>query len=117
MLAAFARGRTGEAAGHAAQLLSLGLFDRDQLAVPVGRLSTGQLQRLALARLLSAPSDVLLLDEPTNHLSPALAEELETALTGYNGTLVIVSHDRRLRRHWRGAHLALQATETSAATC
>ncbi|MFC0597930.1 ATP-binding cassette domain-containing protein [Streptomyces palmae] len=116
-LAAFARGRTGEAAGHAAQLLSLGLFDRDQLAVPVGQLSTGQLQRLALARLLSAPSDVLLLDEPTNHLSPALAEELETALTGYNGTLVIVSHDRRLRRHWRGAHLALQAAETSAATC
>ncbi|MEE1805516.1 ribosomal protection-like ABC-F family protein [Streptomyces sp. BE133] len=117
VLAAFARGRTGEAAGHAEQLLSLGLFDRDQLTVPVGRLSTGQLQRLALARLLSAPSDVLLLDEPTNHLSPALVEELETALTGYNGTLVIVSHDRRLRRRWRGAHLALHAAETSAATC
>ena len=105
-----------EAAAHAEQLLSLGLFDRDQLTVPVGRLSTGQLQRLALDRLLGAPSDVLLLDEPTNHLSPALAEELEAALTGYNGTLVIVSHDRRLRRHWRGTHLALQATETSAAT-
>ncbi|MEV5986345.1 ribosomal protection-like ABC-F family protein [Streptomyces sp. NPDC052051] len=117
VLAAFARGRTGEADGHAEHLLSLGLFDRDQLTVPVGRLSTGQLQRLALARLLSAPWDILLLDEPTNHLSPALGEELETALTGYDGTLVIVSHDRRLRRHWQGTQLALQATETSAATC
>ena len=117
VLAAFARGRAGEAAGYTEQLLSLGLFDREQLAVPVGRLSTGQLQRLALARLLSEPSDVLLLDEPTNHLSPALVEELETALTGYNGALVIVSHDRRLRRRWRGAHRAVQAAATSAAKC
>ncbi|WP_405683059.1 ribosomal protection-like ABC-F family protein [Streptomyces sp. NBC_00057] len=117
VLAAFARGRAGEAAGHTERLLSLGLFDRDQLTVPVGRLSTGQLQRLALARLLSEPSDVLLLDEPTNHLSPALVEELETALTGYNGAIVIVSHDRRLRRRWRGAHLAMRATSTSATKC
>ncbi|MGO4421452.1 ATP-binding cassette domain-containing protein, partial [Streptomyces sp. MCAF7] len=115
VLAAFARGRAGEAAGHAERLLSLGLFDREQLTVPVGRLSTGQLQRLALARLLSEPSDVLLLDEPTNHLSPALVEELETALTGYDGTLVIVSHDRRLRRRWQGTHLAMRPTPTSAA--
>jgi ABC-type molybdenum transport system ATPase subunit/photorepair protein PhrA len=50
--------------------------------VPVTRLSTGQRQRLALARLVSRPADILLLDEPTNHLSPALAEELETALAG-----------------------------------
>ncbi|WP_438483819.1 ribosomal protection-like ABC-F family protein [Streptomyces sp. S186] len=116
VLAAFARGRAGEAAGHTERLLSLGLFDRDQLALPVGRLSTGQLQRLALARLLSEPSDILLLDEPTNHLSPGLVEELETALTGYDGTLVIVSHDRRLRRRWRGTHLPVQATPTPAAT-
>ncbi|SCF81578.1 ribosomal protection-like ABC-F family protein [Streptomyces sp. Ncost-T10-10d] len=113
VLAAFARGRAGEAAGYTERLLSLGLFDRDQLTVPVGRLSTGQLQRLALARLLSEPSDVLLLDEPTNHLSPALVEELEAALTGYEGALVIVSHDRRLRRRWRGTHLAMHATSTS----
>ncbi|AJC61601.1 ribosomal protection-like ABC-F family protein [Streptomyces sp. 769] len=117
VLAAFARGRAGEADEHAERLLSLGLFDRDQLTVPVGRLSTGQLQRLALARLLSEPSDVLLLDEPTNHLSPALVEELETALAGYDGALVIVSHDRRLRRRWRGAHLAVQATATAATAC
>ncbi|MGW1836008.1 ribosomal protection-like ABC-F family protein [Streptomyces sp. NPDC002067] len=115
VLAAFARGRTGEPADHAERLLSLGLFDRERLTVPVGSLSTGQLQRLALARLLDEPSDVLLLDEPTNHLSPALVEELETALAGYGGTLVIVSHDRRLRRRWQGARLDLPGAALSTA--
>jgi len=114
LLAAFARGGAGQAAEHAERLLSLGLFNRDQLAVPVGALSLGQRQRLALARLVSEPSDVLLLDEPTNHLSPALVEDLEAALADYDGTLVIVSHDRRLLRCWNGAHLALQATPTPA---
>ncbi|MFJ6569313.1 ribosomal protection-like ABC-F family protein [Streptomyces sp. NPDC091292] len=115
VLVAFARGRAGDAAGFAEQLLSLGLFDHEQLHVPLGRLSAGQLQRLALARLLSEPSDVLLLDEPTNHLSLALVEELETALTAYDGSLVVVSHDRRLRRNWRGTHLAMRATPLSTA--
>ncbi|MBE1532666.1 ribosomal protection-like ABC-F family protein [Actinomadura algeriensis] len=110
LLAAFARGRPGAPAEHADRLRSLGLFDAGLFTVPVGRLSTGQRQRLALARLLGEPSDVLLLDEPTNHLSPALVEDLETALAGYPGALVVVSHDRRLRRRWRGAHLAMGAT-------
>ena len=115
LLAAFARGRPGQPAGHAELLLSLGLFHRDQLTVPVGRLSVGQQQRLALARLLSEPADVLLLDEPTNHLSPALAEELERALDAYQGTLLVVSHDRRLRRSWRGTHLTLRTAAPAAA--
>ncbi|WP_175583028.1 ribosomal protection-like ABC-F family protein [Nocardia cyriacigeorgica] len=109
LLAAFAHGRTGEPAEHTERLMSLGLFDRTQLATPVANLSTGQRQRLALARLLSEPTDVLLLDEPTNHLSPGLVEDLEAALTDFRGALVIVSHDRRLRQRWRGAELALSA--------
>ncbi|GGZ32714.1 ribosomal protection-like ABC-F family protein [Streptomyces poonensis] len=115
LLAAFARGRAGDADEHAERLLSLGLFDPDRFTVPVARLSTGQRQRLALARLLSEPSEVLLLDEPTNHLSPALAEDLEAALADYDGALVVVSHDRRLRRRWRGDHLAVRPAPASAA--
>lgn len=109
LLAAYARGREGDADEHAEQLLALGLFERAQFTVPTARLSTGQRQRLALARLVSRRVDVLLLDEPTNHLSPALAEELETALAGFAGTVVLVSHDRLLRRRWRGTHLAVRA--------
>ncbi|GAB2681244.1 ribosomal protection-like ABC-F family protein [Nocardia goodfellowii] len=108
VLAAFARGRAGTSEQHAEKLLSLGLFPPEQLATRVENLSTGQRQRLALARLVTESVDVLLLDEPTNHLSPGLVEELETALAGYRGALVIVSHDRRLRCRWRGARLDLR---------
>ncbi|RII13453.1 putative ABC transporter ATP-binding protein YheS [Streptomyces sp. YIM 130001] len=114
LLGAFARGRSGPAAEHREHLLRLGLFTAEQLTVPVRGLSSGQRQRLALARLVTQPSDVLLLDEPTNHLSPALVEELETALAGYDGALVIVSHDRRLRQRWQGAQLALSAAAPQA---
>ncbi|WP_228989243.1 ABC-F family ATP-binding cassette domain-containing protein [Streptomyces sp. DH8] len=107
LLAAYGRGLPGGPDEHAEQLLALGLFDRARLSTPVARLSTGQRQRLALARLVSRPADLLLLDEPTNHLSPALAEELETALAGFGGAVVLVSHDRLLRRRWRGRHLTL----------
>ncbi|MEE6260341.1 ribosomal protection-like ABC-F family protein [Plantactinospora sonchi] len=109
LLAAFGRGLPGTADEHLDQLLALGLFDPDRISVPVGRLSTGQRQRLALARLLSVPADVLLLDEPTNHLSPGLVEELETALDDYPGALVVVSHDRRFRHRWRGTHRTMSA--------
>ncbi|EFE78844.1 ATP-binding cassette domain-containing protein [Streptomyces filamentosus] len=114
LLAAYARGLPGEPDEHAERLLALGLFDRARLSVPVGRLSTGQRQRLALARLVGRPADILLLDEPTNHLSLDLAEELEAALAGFAGAVVLVSHDRLLRRRWRGAHLALRPARVSA---
>ncbi|MEV6236956.1 ribosomal protection-like ABC-F family protein [Lentzea sp. NPDC051838] len=105
VLAAFADGVPGE--DHAESLMSLGLFRSADFATPVGALSVGQRRRLALARLLRQESDVLLLDEPTNHLSLALVEELEGALAGYPGAVVVVSHDRLLRQRWSGGELEL----------
>ncbi|MET9347064.1 ABC-F family ATP-binding cassette domain-containing protein [Streptomyces termitum] len=102
--AAFGEGREDE-------LLALGLFTARDLATPVRLLSVGQRRKLELARLVTAPADLLLLDEPTNHLAPALVEEIEAALASYRGTLVVVSHDRRLRAGFRGRRLALEPAE------
>lgn len=99
LLPAFAAGLRGDIDEHADRLLRLGLFRSADLTVPLGGLSAGQYRRLALARLLVGHYDILLFDEPTNHLSPVLVGELEEALAGFAGTLVVVSHDRELR-HW-----------------
>ncbi|MER7947526.1 ribosomal protection-like ABC-F family protein [Streptomyces sp. NPDC096079] len=90
------------------ELLALGLFSAGDLKTPVRYLSTGQRRKLELARLVTEPADLLLLDEPTNHLAPGLVEEMEAALARYRGTLIVVSHDRRLREGYRGRSLALE---------
>ncbi|GAA3150318.1 ABC-F family ATP-binding cassette domain-containing protein [Planomonospora alba] len=109
VLEAFAAGRPGDPAEHADALLALGLFRAAQLASPVKALSPGLRRRLELARVVSEPVDLLLLDEPTNHLSPALMDDVQAALTAYEGALVIVTHDRRMRSAFTGSHLELEA--------
>ncbi len=69
-------------------------LDHLPLDTPVGHLSGGQKTRLGLARLLIRRPRLLLLDEPTNHLDIGALEWLETWLSGYEGAVILVSHDR-----------------------
>lgn len=68
----------------------------DQVGSLVGRLSPGERTRAAMALLQGRAVNVLVLDEPTNHLDLPAIEQLEAALDAYTGTLLLVSHDRRL---------------------
>ena len=78
-----------------AEALILGLgFTPEQLGRPVNSFSGGWRMRLQLARALMCPSDLLLLDEPTNHLDLDALVWLESWLKRYEGTLLVISHDR-----------------------
>ena len=68
-------------------------------SVKIGTLSGGQRKRVALAASLVHPTDVLILDEPTNHLDAEMIAWLENYLAGYNGALLLITHDRYFLEH------------------
>ncbi|MES9852151.1 MAG: ribosomal protection-like ABC-F family protein [Candidatus Thiodiazotropha sp. L084R] len=75
------------------------LFTPERARAPVHALSGGERNRLLLAKLFTKPANVLVLDEPTNDLDIETLELLEELLVGYQGTLLLVSHDREFLDH------------------
>jgi ATPase subunit of ABC transporter with duplicated ATPase domains len=90
------RQRTELSVEQARSLLAKFDLGAEHLRRPEAALSPGERSRAGLAVLVARGTNLLLLDEPTNHLDLDAIEELEQALQGYDGTLVVVSHDRRL---------------------
>ena len=79
---------------HAIGYLQDFLFTPERARAPITRLSGGERNRLLLAKLFAQPSNLLVLDEPTNDLDVETLELLEELLADYQGTLLLVSHDR-----------------------
>jgi ATP-binding cassette subfamily F protein uup len=80
---------------HAISYLSDFLFTPDRIRTPAKALSGGEQNRAILAKVFSRPANILVLDEPTNDLDIETLELLEDLLLGFDGTVLLVSHDRK----------------------
>ena len=89
-------------------LLGRFMFKDEKVDDLLSTLSGGEKARVALCRMLLTPSNLLLLDEPTNHLDIAAKEVLEEAIRNYEGTVVMVSHDRYFVSQTANTILALE---------
>jgi ATP-binding cassette subfamily F protein 3 len=87
---------TGLTPNKARALLGRFLFSGEEAEKPLAGISGGERRRLSLAILVASGANVLVLDEPTNHLDLDAREALEDALSAFDGTVLLVSHDRAL---------------------
>jgi ATP-binding cassette subfamily F protein uup len=124
---------------HVVAYLTDFLFSAKRALTPISALSGGERNRVILAKLFTRAANLLVLDEPTNDLDVETLEALEDRLTEYDGTLIVVSHDRyfldaivtstlvferdgQIRRHaggysdWLARHRALAVTDSPAAS-
>jgi len=115
---AVAERTTGWAMAEVRTLFAKFGLGADQMTRPAGALSPGERTRAGLAMLQAVGVNCLVLDEPTNHLDLPAIEQLESALAAYQGTLLLVTHDRRMLdavRVTRRLHVvAGQVTESEA---
>jgi ABC-type multidrug transport system ATPase subunit len=87
------------------------LYNKDEVQKKISKLSGGEAARLVFADILIKQPNVLLLDEPTNHLDLESVEALETALKEYDGSCILVSHDRSFLEVAAGSFLVLRNGE------
>ncbi len=91
-----------------AGLLETGLFRLEDIRKTIAQLSIGQRRKLEIARLMAERPNVLILDEPTNYLSLDVLEAFETAILGFAGPVLAVSHDRWFMQRFGGERWELQ---------
>ena len=99
-------GRTRNLVGYLEDFL----FTRERVHAPISALSGGERNRLLLARLFARPANLLVMDEPTNDLDLETLEILEDLLLDYDGTLLLVSHDRAFLNNIVTSTLALDGS-------
>jgi ATP-binding cassette subfamily F protein 3 len=100
-----------DARPHVREILGSFLFSGDSVEKPLDVLSGGERSRVVMATLLVRPANLLILDEPTNHLDMTSQDVLAAALSQYDGTVIVVSHDRDFLRRISTDVLALWPTD------
>jgi ATP-binding cassette subfamily F protein uup len=98
---------------HVVAYLKDFLFDESQARAPLKSLSGGEKARLLLARIMARPSNLLVLDEPTNDLDIETLDLLQDVLGDYDGTVILVSHDRDFLDRVATSTVALEGDGTA----
>jgi ATPase subunit of ABC transporter with duplicated ATPase domains len=96
---------TGMETGAARTLLAKFELVADHVERPASTLSPGERTRAVLALLMATGANLVVLDEPTNHLDIEAIEQLESALDAFDGTVLLVTHDRTLLDHFRATRI------------